>query len=103
MGRIWTLRIGFGEQVPGRDPCTTTDTGMGNVLGQAWAQDSERCSQVPELNEPARPAAARPVSHDAAGPLRRRAGARCGQTEEDNVGGNRRIAAVSMPWTVTDL
>ena len=43
----------------------------------------------PELNEPARPAAARPVSHDAGGPVV--GGARCGKSDEDEIGGNRRI------------
>ena len=43
----------------------------------------------PELNEPARPAAARPASHDASGQAA--AGARCGQSDEDKIGGNRRF------------
>ena len=44
----------------------------------------------PELNEPARPAAARPVSRDM-GASRRRVGARCVQSDEDKIGGNRKI------------
>ncbi len=43
----------------------------------------------PELNEPARPAADGPRRVTRAG--RRRVGARCGQSDEDKIGGNRRI------------
>ncbi len=54
------------------------------------------------LNQPARPAAARPASHDAGGQAAPRGGSaprRCGQSDEDKIGGNRRRASESIIWS----
>ncbi len=62
-----------------------------------WTSECIACHLFfPELNEPARPAATRPVSRDM-GAGRRRVGARCVQSDEDKIGGNRKIGVAVRP------